>query len=121
MLDGTLFPIYAEPHLHGETMLDRRNSYSLSTPIVCPPDGTVVDYTAGHVGSSTDSTVYKATGLFKDQSEDGRHELLEPGGFVCGDSRNPMHEGLVIPISQSECIGSDTAADSTRLFNLTLL
>ena len=120
MLDGTLFPIYAEPHLHGETMLDRRNSYSLSTPIVCPPDGTVVDYTAGHVGSSNDSTVYKATGLFKDQSEDGRHELLEPGEFAWGDSGYPIHEWLIIPFSQSECIGNNTAAHNIRLFDLTL-
>ena len=121
MLDGTLFPIYAKPHLHGETMFDRKKNYYLSTQIVNLPDGTIIDYTVGHVGSSTDSTVYKATGLSRTSrktngmSYSSQENLL--GEIV---DIQYIHEWLIIPFSQSECIGNNTAAHDIRFFNLTL-
>ncbi|KAJ7085305.1 hypothetical protein C8R44DRAFT_594675, partial [Mycena epipterygia] len=56
MADGSKFPLFQRPGLHGDAWFDKNKDYSLDGQILALPNNLlIVDYGIGHTGSVHDS------------------------------------------------------------------
>lgn len=81
---------------------DWKKNYSFSIQIENMPNGVIVDYTFGHVGSINNAILYKATKLFDDQTDGSAEGLLAPGGWCRDDSGYPMPSWHITPYPQTD-------------------
>jgi len=78
MGDGTKFPLFQRPGLHGDAWFDKNKNYSLDGQILALPNNLmIVDYGVGHTGSVHDSLAFQSTRTFKEHAS-----VFAPGEWL---------------------------------------
>jgi hypothetical protein len=131
IIDGTKFPLYQRPGLHGDAwynkggeysidcqvhavpFLTEKKTYSFCQLIVLPHNLMIVDYSIGHTGSVHDSWAFCSTCTFKEHNQ-----VLGPGEWLWADSAYPCELWSVSPFKKPAC---GKLSHDERTFNYHLL
>ena len=86
----------------------RKGFYALNTQAICNKSRRVLWMSAGHKGSTHDSTAFLETQLFKilEESSDWLHNK---GYFLVGDSAYPLMGHLMVPYSDAKSLTPEDA------------
>lgn len=85
-VDGTTFPLFQKPGLHGEAWFDKSSQYSMNGQFVMLLHNLrFIDYSLGHTGSAHDSYAFQSTRI------SSNHQTLIPAGdWMWADSAYPI-------------------------------
>ena len=127
LADGTKFPLFQKPGLHGEAWFDKNKNYSVDCQvcdshlscqvllmtllqiITQPHNLLIVDYSLGHTGSVHDAWAFRSTRTYKN------HEtIFAPGEWMWADSAYPPETWSVAPFKKP--VNGQLTADQ-RMFN----
>lgn len=128
LADGTKFPLFQKPGLHGEAWFDKNKNYSVDCQvrtkdtlslsykvlmlfqiISLPYNLLIVDYSLGHTGSVHDAWAFRSTRTFKNHED-----IFRPGEWMWADSAYPPETWSVGPFKKP--INGQLSADQ-RTFN----
>jgi DDE superfamily endonuclease len=105
LADGTKFPLFQKPGLHGEAWFNKNKNYSIdcqvcnqssqlqhtnlysshTLQIICQPHNLLItDYSLGHTGSVHDAWAFRSTRMFKNHEK-----IFGPGEWMWADSAYP--------------------------------
>ncbi|KAF8236445.1 hypothetical protein L208DRAFT_1251442 [Tricholoma matsutake] len=69
LADGSKFPLYQRPGLHGNAWFDKDGAYSIDCQFITTPHNLMIaDYSVGHTGSVHDSWAFRSTQIFKEHT-----------------------------------------------------
>lgn len=95
-VDGTTFPLFQKPGLHGEAWFDKSSRYSMNGQFVSLLHNLrVIDYSLGHTGSAHDSYVFQSTRVSSNYGA-----FLSPGEWIWADSAYPVRRWCVPPFKK---------------------
>lgn len=96
LADGTKFPFFQKPGLHGEAWFDKNKDYSSDAQIVATPHNLMIaDYSLGHTGSVHDSLAFRSTRTYLEHER-----VFGPGEFMFADSAYPIETWSVAPFKK---------------------